>query len=466
MAKRIEHDSMGQIEVEDKALWGAQTQRSLAHFSIGKELMPVEIIHAYAVIKQAAAQVNGKHKRLSKEKSELIIEACQDIQKGKLAEHFPLYVWQTGSGTQTHMNINEVIANAAAQKQNKPLGQKDPLHPNDDINIGQSSNDTFPTTMHIAICKLLTENLLPTIQKFKHTLNEKINAFDHIIKIGRTHLQDAVPLTLGQVFSSFYAQIEDSERDIFNALESCYRLAIGGSAVGTGLNTPKDFKYEVIEAISTITKLPFEPNPNGFSALSAHHEINKLSLSLVNLATSLTKIANDIRWLASGPRAGIGELILPQNEPGSSIMPGKVNPTQCEALTMICAQIMGNGHTINFASSQGHFELNVYKPVIAYNIIQSIQLLNDGMLAFNQHCLIGIQANETAIQKNVSASLMLVTALNDAIGYDKAAEVAKKAHQEHSSIRDACLALGILDEQQLDELLNPSNMIPTNEDEF
>ena len=466
MTKRIEEDSMGPIEVNEDRLWGAQTQRSLNHFSIGREHMPEEIIHAYSVIKEAAATVNAKNKSINQEKSNLIKKACQDIRQGKLTDHFPLYVWQTGSGTQTHMNVNEVIANHAAQQQGMPLGGKKPLHPNDDIYTGQSSNDTFPTAMHIAVCQLVCHQLLPALHQIKSTLAKKINEFDDIIKIGRTHLQDAVPLTLGQSFSSYYAQIEDSERDIFEGLERCYRLAIGGSAVGTGLNTPKQFKQEMIDAICNITSLPFEANPNAFSALSAHHEINKLNFSLTNLASSLSKMANDIRYLASGPRAGLGELILPQNEPGSSIMPGKVNPTQCEALTMIAAQVMGNSTTINIAASQGQFELNVYKPVIAHNIIQSLKLLSDGVRAFDQHCLQGIQANKEKINQHVQSSLMLVTALNSTIGYDQAAKVAKQAHQKNITLKEACLAMNLLDEATLDRLLDPSSMVPEQDDDL
>jgi fumarate hydratase, class II len=455
---RTENDSMGNIEVNQGMLWGAQTQRSLQNFQIGCESMPQPIIKAYAYIKKACATVNCKNKTLSEDKEKAIHKACDDILNGTLDQHFPLKVWQTGSGTQTHMNINEVIANRAAQDQNLPLGQKDPIHPNDHVNQSQSSNDTFPTAMHIAVVQSIVHQVLPEIESMITMLNKKENEFDSIIKIGRTHLQDAVPLRLSQAFSSFTAMLRHSRNELFLALDPLYELAIGGTAVGTGLNTPKDFAENVVDIISTETTLPFLPAQNKFAALSGHAPIVGAMSALKNLAMTLFKMANDIRFLASGPRCGLGELILPANEPGSSIMPGKVNPTQCEALTMIAAQVFGNDATVGFAASQGHFELNVYKPVIAYNVLQATQLLSEGMKSFTKNALDGLKANEANIAKHLEQSLMLVTALNPIVGYDKSAEIAYNAHAKGITLKASCVELGFLSENDFDRHVDPKSM--------
>ncbi|HJN37311.1 MAG TPA: class II fumarate hydratase [Gammaproteobacteria bacterium] len=461
---RTENDSMGSIEVDNDKLWGAQTQRSLENFEIGSEPMPTSIIKAYAYIKKACATVNHQNKTLSEDNKQSIHKACDDIINGTLQAHFPLGVWQTGSGTQTHMNVNEVIANRAAQSLNLPLGTKSPVHPNDHVNQSQSSNDTFPTAMHIAITQAIVYQILPEIEAMLTLLSQKENEFDNIIKIGRTHLQDAVPLSLSQAFSSFTSMLRHSRNEIFLALDPMYELAIGGTAVGTGLNTPKDFAQNVVDVISEETSLPFLPAQNKFAALSSHAPIVQAMGSLKNLAMSLFKMANDIRFLASGPRCGLGELILPANEPGSSIMPGKVNPTQCESLTMIATQVFGNDATVSFAASQGHFELNVYKPVIAYNVLQAAQLLSEGMKSFSKNALKGLKANEANIKKHLDQSLMLVTALNPIIGYDKAAKIAKNAHQKGLTLKASCVELGYLSENEFDRYSNPKNMLNNSDD--
>lgn len=459
MITRIEQDSMGNIEVPSDKYYGAQSQRSLINFAIGRETMPFELIRAFGILKKAAALTNHELGKLSSKILTYIIQAADEIIEGKLNEHFPLKVWQTGSGTQTNMNINEVISNRAIELAGGKLGSKNPIHPNDHVNKSQSSNDSFPTAMHIACAEMIVHQLIPALTTLRDTLEKKSNAFAQIIKVGRTHLQDAVPLTLGQEFSGYVAQLNHNLEAITKVLPVLYRLALGGTAVGTGLNAPPQFSKKVAEHISKLTKLSFYSAPNKFGALAAHDEIVLVSGVLKTLACSLMKIANDIRWLASGPRCGIGEIFIPENEPGSSIMPGKVNPTQSEALTMICVQVMGNDATITIAGSQGNFELNVFKPVMAYNLIQSIYLLTDGCRSFNDHCVIGIEPHKEKINTYLKNSLMIVTVLNQIIGYDKASEIAKKAYKENLTVKEAALKLKYLTAEDFEKVMNSQTML-------
>ncbi|WP_236147078.1 class II fumarate hydratase [Scytonema millei] len=456
---RTETDSMGTIEVPNDRYWGAQTQRSLIYFAIGNDTMPREMIRAIGILKQAAAVVNQELGQLPEDKASLIVQAAEEVISGKLDDHFPLRIWQTGSGTQTNMNANEVIANRAIELAGGVLGSKKPIHPNDHVNMSQSSNDTFPTAMHIAAAEEIYHRLLPMVKKLRHALAAKAEEFQEIVKIGRTHLMDAVPLTLEQEFSGYIAQLEKDLIRIQAALPDLYELAIGGTAVGTGLNTHPEFADRVAAKISDRTQLPFISAPNKFAALAAHDAIVAASGTLKTLATSLMKIANDLRWLGSGPRCGLGELILPANEPGSSIMPGKVNPTQCEAMTMVCVQVMGNDTAIAVAGSQGNFELNVFKPVMIHNLLHSIRLLADACSSFTEHLVIGIEPNREQIQHFLTNSLMLVTALNPHIGYDRAAAVAKKAYSDRTTLRQACVELGFLTEAEFDRLVRPEKMI-------
>lgn len=455
---RIEKDTLGEIAVPIDKYWGAQTQRSKQNFKIGIERMPLEVIYAYAKVKKSAAIVNHQQGKLSLEKKQAIVEVCTEILDGKLDDHFPLRVWQTGSGTQTNMNVNEVIARRA----NELLAEKSldiVVHANDDVNMSQSSNDTFPTAMHIAGVQKVKKQLLPALEKMIATLIEKEEKFAHIIKIGRTHLQDATPLTVGQEISGWRVMIEKNKQMIEVANEQLLDLAIGGTAVGTGLNASANFGEKVAEEISKQTNTPFRSSANKFHSLTSHDEIVFLHGALKALAADLMKIANDVRWLASGPRSGIGEITIPANEPGSSIMPGKVNPTQSEALTMIACQVFGNDTTIGFAASQGNFELNVFKPVIIHNLLQSIQLLADGMNSFHDNCLIGIEVNEEVIASLVDRSLMLVTALNPYIGYEKAAEIAKLAYKENTTLKEAALKTGYVTSEQYDEWVDVKKMV-------
>lgn len=464
-AMRIETDSMGEVAVPAVHYWGAQTQRSLHHFAIGEDRMPSEVIRAFGTLKKAAALVNCDLGKLTPEKMELIARAADEVIAGSHSEEFPLHIWQTGSGTQTNMNVNEVIANRAIELASGQMGSKKPIHPNDDVNMSQSSNDTFPTAMYIAAASVLYERLLPAVQTLHGAIAAKAREFESIIKIGRTHLQDATPLTLGQEMGGWASLLERDMARIQMTLDGLYDLAIGGSAVGTGLNTHPQFAERTAAKIAELTGLPFRSHPNKFAALSAHDELVFASASLETLAVSLMKIANDVRWLGSGPRCGLGELLLPENEPGSSIMPGKVNPTQCEAMTMVAVQVHGNHSAIAFAGSQGNFELNVFKPVMIYNFIQSAQLLSDTCRMFVQFCIHGIEANHKRIQEYVESSLMLVTALNQHIGYDKAAKLAKAAHQKGISLREANRALGFLTDAEFDKFLRPEKMVgPDNED--
>lgn len=458
METRIEKDTMGEIEVPASKYWGAQTQRSLHYFNISDDLMPWEVIKAMAIIKKAAALVNRDLGKLSEELSDLIVKAADEVIEGKLKDHFPLKVWQTGSGTQTNMNVNEVIANRANEMKGSRLGSKSPVHPNDHVNMSQSSNDTFPTAMNIAAVSVINRDLLPALDHLIKALKEKEEEFKDIVKIGRTHLQDAVPLTLGQEFSGYVEQLTKNRRRIELVLDDLLELAIGGTAVGTGLNAPKGFDEKMAQKISELTGFNFRPAKNKFEALASHDSFVMASGALKSLAASLMKIANDIRWLGSGPRCGIGELILPANEPGSSIMPGKVNPTQSEALTMIACQVMGNDATIGFAASQGNFELNVFKPVIIYNFLHSVRLLSDGMRSFADHMVKGIKPNIEKIKSYVNESLMLVTALNPYIGYDKAAKIAKTAYEENITLKEAAIKLGFLTEEEFDRYVSPIKM--------
>ena len=450
---------MGTIEVPAEAYWGAQTQRSIEHFAIGRDLMPNELIRAFGILKKAAAMTNYELGLMKKETMELIVKAADEVIAGDLNGQFPLRVWQTGSGTQTNMNVNEVISNRAIELATGKIGSKDPVHPNDHVNQSQSSNDTFPTAMHIAAADYVVNHLLPSIRMLRDGLAEKQKQFNHIVKTGRTHLQDAVPLTLGQEFSGYVAQLDSAMKNIQVTLPGLYELAIGGTAVGTGLNTHPEFAEKVAAKIAEFTKLPFVSAPNKFAALAAHDAFVFASGALKTLACALMKIANDVRWLGSGPRCGLGELILPANEPGSSIMPGKVNPTQSEAMTMVCAQVMGNDAVIGFADSQGNFELNVFKPVIIHNFMNSARLLADSARMFNKYCVKDLQADEKAIKASVNNSLMLVTALAPKIGYDKAAEIAHKAWHDNTTLLDACLALGYLSEKEFKELARPETML-------
>lgn len=460
---RIEKDSLGEVKVPSNRYYGAQTQRSIDNFPIGKEKMPIEVIHALALIKKAAAIVNADLRLLPPEKRDSIISVADEILAGKHDAHFPLSVWQTGSGTQTNMNLNEVISNRAIEKMGGQLGSKTPIHPNDDVNMSQSSNDVFPTAMHIAVMKDLCGLLLPSIKSFRDTLQAKSAKFKDIVKIGRTHLMDATPLTLGQEFSGYVSQLTHSLEAIEQTLPHLSEIALGGTAVGTGINSHPKYAEKVAKTLSQLSGYTFVSAPNKFEALATNDALVEVSGALKRLAVSLYKIVNDIRWLSSGPRCGIGELIIPSNEPGSSIMPGKVNPTQCEALMMVCIQVMGNDVSISFASSQGNLELNVFRPLVAYNLIQSIRLLADGISNFNQKCAIGIEANETRIQEHLNRSLMLATALNKVIGYDKASQIVKKAHAENLSLKESALALGLLTGAQFDEIVDPTKMVkPTN----
>ncbi|MBS0357911.1 MAG: class II fumarate hydratase [Proteobacteria bacterium] len=456
---RVETDSMGEIQVPADRYWGAQTERSLHHFAIAHDLMPIEVIHAMGILKKAAALTNLELGKLPKDKAELIIKAADEVIAGKLNDQFPLKVWQTGSGTQSNMNVNEVISNRAIELAGGKLGSKDPIHPNDHVNMSQSSNDTFPTAMHIAAVLTIKNKLFPMVQELKKTLAKKSNAFKDIIKIGRTHLQDAVPLSLGQEFSGYVAQLEADLVRLEQTLPGFYELAIGGTAVGTGINTHPQFAEKVAAHIAKLTGSHFISAPNKFAALAAHDAFVFGSGALKTLACSLMKIANDIRWLGSGPRCGLHELILPENEPGSSIMPGKVNPTQSEAMTMVCAQVFGNDAAITFSGSQGNFELNVFKPVMIFNFLHSVNLLADSCHCFNEFCAQGIEANTKKIAEYVHNSLMLVTALNPHIGYDKASKIAKKAHAENMSLKEAALALEFLTEEQFDQWVRPEDMI-------
>ena len=455
---RIESDSMGKIEVPNDRYYGAQTARSLIHFDIGLDKMPPSLIRAFGILKKAAALVNQDLEKLSPEKTRLIVQAADEVIAGKLDEHFPLRIWQTGSGTQTNMNANEVISNRAIEIAGGVMGSKKPIHPNDDVNMSQSSNDTFPTAMHIAAATRVAEGLIPAVTRLRDAIDAKAREFQDVVKIGRTHLMDATPLTVGQEISGWVSLLDRDIERLKLVLPGLYDLAIGGTAVGTGLNAHPEFAERAAEKIAELTGLPFKSHPNKFAALSAHDEIVFASGALKTLAASLMKIANDIRWLASGPRAGFGEITLPENEPGSSIMPGKVNPTQSEAMTMVAVQVFGNDAAIGFAGSQGNFQLNVFKPVMIHNFLNSVRLLSDACRSFTDHCIVGLELDHARIRENVANSLMLVTALTPKIGYDKAAEIAHKAHHDHSSLRAAALKLGYLTEKEFDELVRPEKM--------
>ncbi|HCA43246.1 MAG TPA: class II fumarate hydratase [Bacteroidetes bacterium] len=460
MEYRIEHDTMGDVQVPAEKYWGAQTQRSLQNFEIGDNKMPKEIINAFAILKSACAKANFKCGVLPEEKMNLIIKAADEILNNNLNDQFPLVVWQTGSGTQSNMNVNEVIANKGHVLNGGKLSDdKKVLHPNDDVNKSQSSNDTFPTAMHIAAYKIIEEQLIPKIEKLRNTLHQKSKDFMKVVKIGRTHLMDATPLTLGQEFSGYVSQLDHAVKAIKNTLPHLSELAIGGSAVGTGINVPKGYPELVAEFVSEATGLPFRSAENKFEALAANDAIVESHGALKTLAVSLMKIANDIRLLASGPRSGIGEILIPENEPGSSIMPGKVNPTQCEAMTMVCAQVVGNDVAINVGGMTGHFELNVFKPMMIFNFLNSARLLGDAAESFNKNCAIGIEPNYDVINRHVENSLMLVTALNPHIGYENAAKIAKKAHKENKTLREAAIELGLLDDSKFSEIVDPQKMV-------
>ncbi|MFN3020168.1 class II fumarate hydratase [Chryseobacterium sp. TY3] len=460
MNYRIEHDTMGEVKVPADKYWGAQTERSRNNFKIGPEAsMPHEIIEAFAYLKKAAALTNADLGVLPKEKSDMIGKVADEILAGKLNDQFPLVIWQTGSGTQSNMNVNEVIANRAHVLNGGKLGEKPGIHPNDDVNKSQSSNDTYPTAMHIAAYKKVVEVTIPAVEKLKNTLKEKSEAFKNVVKIGRTHLMDATPLTLGQEFSGYVAQLEFGLRALKNTLPHLSELALGGTAVGTGLNTPKGYAIKVAEYIAKLTGHPFITAENKFEALAAHDAIVESHGALKQLAVSLFKIAQDIRMLASGPRSGIGEIHIPENEPGSSIMPGKVNPTQNEAMTMVCAQVLGNDTTISFAGTQGNYELNVFKPVMAYNFLQSAQLIADACISFNDHCAVGIEPNLPRIKELVDKALMLVTALNTHIGYENAAKIAKTAHKNGTTLKEEAVNLGLVTPEQFDDWVKPEDMV-------
>ncbi|MFH0734272.1 MAG: class II fumarate hydratase [bacterium] len=459
MEYRIESDTMGEIEVPVNMYYGAQTARSLENFKIGGERFPRELIRALGILKKAAAIINNQLGTISLEKTELIVKASDEVIEGKLDDHFPLVVWQTGSGTQTNMNANEVISNRAIEIAGGIVGSKKPIHPNDDVNKAQSSNDTFPTAMHIAAVEQIYNKLIPMVTELRDSLAKKEEEFKDIIKIGRTHLMDAVPLTLGQEFSGYVQMLNNNLDRIAGCLPRLCQLALGGTAVGTGLNTHPKFAELSAQKIAELTGKPFTSAPNKFEALAAHDALVETSGVLKTLAVSLMKIANDIRWLGSGPRCGIGELILPANEPGSSIMPGKVNPTQSEAMTMVCAQVMGNDVAVTFGGASGNFELNVFKPVIIYNVLQSIRLLADACESFKEHCVDGIEANNAVIENHLKNSLMLVTALNPHIGYDNAAKVAKKAYNENKTLEDAAFELGLLTREKFKEVVKPETML-------
>ena len=460
MEYRIDKDTMGEVQVPADKFWGAQTERSRNNFKIGPEgSMPEEIIEAFAYLKKAAAYANCDLGVLPEEKRDLIAGVCDEILEGKLNDQFPLVIWQTGSGTQSNMNVNEVVSNRAHVNNGGKLGEKSIIHPNDDVNKSQSSNDTYPTAMHIAAYKKVVEQTIPAVEVLRNTLDEKAKAFKDVVKIGRTHLMDATPLTLGQEFSGYVAQLDYAIKAIKNTLEHLKELALGGTAVGTGLNTPQGYDVKVAEYIAEFTGHPFVTAPNKFEALAAHDGIVETHGALKQLAVSLFKIAQDIRMLASGPRSGIGEILIPENEPGSSIMPGKVNPTQNEAMTMVCAQVLGNDVAISFSGTQGHYELNVFKPVMAYNFLQSAQLLADACHSFNDHCAVGIEPNLTRIKELVDKSLMLVTALNPHIGYENAAKIAKTAHKNGTTLKEEAVNLGLLTAEQFDEWVKPEDMV-------
>jgi len=461
MSFRTEHDTMGAVQVPADKYWGAQTERSRNNFKIGPAAsMPVEIIEAFAYLKKAAAFTNTDLGVLSAEKRDLIADVCDEILDGKLADEFPLVIWQTGSGTQSNMNVNEVIANRSHVLQGNMLGEgKTFIHPNDDGNMSQSSNDTYPTAMHIAAYKMVVETTIPGVEKLRDTLQAKAEEFKNVVKIGRTHLMDATPLTLGQEFSGYVSQLTHGLKALRNTLDHLSELALGGTAVGTGINTPKGYDVKVAEYIAQFTHLPFRTAENKFEALAAHDAIVETHGALKQVAVSLMKIANDIRMLASGPRSGIGEIHIPDNEPGSSIMPGKVNPTQNEAVTMVAAQVMGNDVTISIGGASGHYELNVFKPVMAAAFLQSARLIGDACVSFNDHCAVGITPNYEGIKKHLENSLMLVTALNPHIGYENAAKIAKTALKENQSLREAAIGLGLLSNEQFDEWVRPENMI-------
>lgn len=459
MKTRIETDSMGAIKVPADKYWGAQTQRSLENFKIGTETMPPSFIRAFALQKKAAALANMELKQIPKKIGNAIVKAADDVIAGKLDDNFPLKVWQTGSGTQSHMNMNEVLANRAIELLKGKIGSKTPVHPNDHVNRGQSSNDTFPTVMHIASALEVKQSLLPALKYFAKGLDTKARQFDKIVKIGRTHLQDATPLTLGQEFSGYAAQLRHGIRRVENALPALLDVAQGGTAVGTGLNAAKGFDKKFCQHLSKLTKIKFKPNPNKFEGMAAHDALIEMSGALNTIAASFMKIANDIRLLGSGPRCGIGELILPANEPGSSIMPGKVNPTQSEAMTQVCAQVMGNHTAITIAGSNGHFELNVFKPVMVFNLLQSIQLIGDSAISFTDNCVKGIKADKKRIHALLHDSLMLVTALNPHIGYDNAAKIAKTAHADGSTLKEAAVKLKLLSASNFDQWVKPEAMV-------
>jgi fumarate hydratase class II len=452
MSTRTESDSMGSIPVAADRYWGAQTERSLHHFHIGAEHFPRPMIRALGVLKKAAALVNGELKTITPDQVKLIVAAADEVIDGKLDEHFPLFVWQTGSGTQTNMNANEVISNRAIEMSGGEMGTKKPIHPNDHVNRGQSSNDTFPTAMHIAAAEQVVHHLKPLVAKLRDTLDTKARSYTDVVKVGRTHLQDATPLTLGQEISGWVAQLDIAMKAVDASLPSVYELALGGTAVGTGLNTHPEYAERSARKIAELTGLPFVTAPNKFAALAGHEALVALHGALKTLATTLMKIANDVRWLSSGPRSGLGEITIPENEPGSSIMPGKVNPTQSEALTMVCAQVMGNDVAVGIGGASGNFELNVFKPLIIHNVLQSIRLLGDAARNFEEFCAAGIEANRPRIEENLNRSLMLVTALNPHIGYDNAAKIAKKAHKE------AAVALGLLTAEQFDQWVDARKM--------
>ena len=458
-ATRQEKDTFGPIDVPADRLWGAQTERSLTNFRISTEKQPAEVIHALAQVKRASAVVNADLGLLDAAKSKAIAQAADEVIGGQHPGEFPLAVWQTGSGTQTNMNVNEVLANRASELLGGERGEARLVHPNDDVNKSQSSNDVYPTAMHVAVVTAIHQHLLPALERLRATLQAKSEAFDGIVKIGRTHLQDATPLTLGQEISGWVAQLAHGERHIRAALPHLYELALGGTAVGTGLNAPKGYAVAVAAELARLTGYPFVTAPNKFEALASCDALVYAHGTLKGLAASLMKIANDVRWLASGPRSGLGEITIPENEPGSSIMPGKVNPTQCEALTMLCAQVFGNDVAVNIGGASGNFELNVFRPLVAHNVLQSIRLLADGMVSFDEHCAVGIEPNRGRIEELLERSLMLVTALNPHIGYDKAAFIAKKAHKEGSSLREAAIASGYLTPEQFDAWVVPANMI-------
>ena len=461
MEFRIEKDTIGEVKVSKGSLWGPQTQRSINNFKIGpKSSMPIEVIHAFAVLKKAAAHANFDLGVLSKQKMNLISQVCDEIIENKLNDQFPLVIWQTGSGTQTNMNVNEVISNRAHIIEGKKIGKEDKtLAPNDDVNMSQSSNDTFPTAMHIATYKKLIENAIPNLENFKESLLKKSKEFEDVIKIGRTHLMDATPITLGQEFSGYYSQIDHGLKSLKNSLDHLSELALGATAVGTGLNSPNGYDVLVAKYISKFTKINFVTAPNKFESIASHDAMVETHGALKLIANSLNKIANDIRMMASGPRSGIGEIIIPSNEPGSSIMPGKVNPTQCEALSMVCAQVMGNDVTVTVSGMQGHYELNVFKPVIVSNVLESITLISDSVKSFNENCLMGIKPNKKKIKELLNNSLMLVTALNSKIGYYKSAEIANLAHEKGITLKEAAIKLNYANSEEFDKWVDPKKMI-------